>query len=151
LAKRTLQTRALHLPRAVNRSGSRCWVHTVATESSRVKKNQSDNRVSVQLDVQRRTIIQIQSHTKLNTRISQRKASWPLQGRLYQGMAFLPDDKHLLITTNAPGQTLQSAIQDIDDGSVACHCIEWTLHSVPLRGALPRCIARRQVLHRRRR
>ena len=40
------------------------------------------------------------------------------QGRLYQGVAFLPDDKHLLITTNAPGQTLQSAIQDIADGSV---------------------------------
>jgi eukaryotic-like serine/threonine-protein kinase len=39
-------------------------------------------------------------------------------GRLYQGVAFLPDDQHLLITTNAPGQTLQSAIQDIADGSV---------------------------------
>jgi len=72
LAKRTLQTRALHLRQAVSRSGSRCWAHTVGTEGSRVKNNQSDNRVSVQPDVQLLTIIQIENHTQFNTRISQR-------------------------------------------------------------------------------
>jgi len=73
------------------------------------------------------------------------------QGRLYQGVAFLPDDKHLLITTNAPGQTLQSAIQDIADGSVRAIGSGGRFISFHSNALYPGASPDGQVLHRRRR
>src|ERR1700735_3636697 len=49
LARQRLQARALHTPRAVSRSGSRCRTLAVATESSRLGKYQAESRFSVQL------------------------------------------------------------------------------------------------------
>src|ERR1700731_51140 len=49
LGRQRLQARALHPPRAVSRSGSRCRALAVATESLRLGEYQADSRFSVQL------------------------------------------------------------------------------------------------------
>ena len=39
-------------------------------------------------------------------------------GRQYAGAAFFPEGKHLLISTKAPGQATETAMQDLDSGAV---------------------------------
>jgi eukaryotic-like serine/threonine-protein kinase len=39
-------------------------------------------------------------------------------GRHYEGVGFLPDNEHVLVTTNATGQSRESTVQGIADGSV---------------------------------